>query len=118
MKYKKYSESEIQVILDQVRTYPDNLSYGFKKAAKILNRHFKSIEMKYYNDLRKRSDLNIVTCGSSKGFTNNTKNTHSKGNSLETRTLNKALWVITEFLELPKEERQMIAKIVVKTSTK
>jgi hypothetical protein len=72
--------------------------------------------MKWYNDLQKRPEVMAITCGSSKGFTSNTKNTHNKDNSLSERKLNSALWVINEFLSLPTEERKMVVKILSNTN--
>lgn len=113
MKNSGYSDSDIKVILEQIRLYPDNLTNAFAEAGKILKRSSRSVSMKYYTSLKMKPDFRAVTLGSKKGFTHNVKNTpRNKGVFPTERKLNRPLWVIQTFLELNEEEQSLIIKVL------
>ena len=108
-----YSESDIKVILEQIRLYPDNLSNAFLESGKIIKRSADTISCKYYSDLKFRPEFKAVSVGSKKGFTHNVKNTPRKEGVFPTeRKLNKPLWLIQSFLELTEEERTLVIKVL------
>lgn len=113
MKQVVYSDSDIKVILEQIRLYPDNLTNAFAESGKILKRASKSVSMKYYTSLKMRPDFRAITLGSKKGFTHNVKNTpRNKGVFPTERKLNRPLWLIQTFLELNDEERSLVVKVL------
>ena len=113
MKSKKYSDSDIKVILEQIRLYPDNLNNAFVESGKIINRSLTAISFKYYDDLKKRPEFRAVSVGSKKGFTQNVKNTPRKEGVFPIeRKLNRPLWLIQTFLELTEKEQTLVIKIL------
>jgi hypothetical protein len=113
MSFKLYSDSDIKVILEQIRLYPDNLKNAFMESGKLINRSPKNISMKYYKDLRFRPNFRAVSVGSKKGFTSNEKNTKRKEGIFPIeRKLNRPLWLIQTFLELTEEEQVLIIKVL------
>lgn len=113
MSIKNYSDSDIKVILEQIRLYPDNLKNAFKESGKLINRNERAISMYYYTNLKKNPKIKAITVGSKKGFTQNIKNTARKDGIFPIeRKLNKPLWLIQTFLELTEEEQTLVIKVL------
>lgn len=108
-----FTKKEKEIVLDKIRMYPDNLQHAFLEASKMISRSQASISRKYYSFWRNDEDFKAVTVGSNKGFTQNIKNTVKKeGIFPEERKLNKPLWLIQIFLELDKEQQNLIKKLI------
>jgi len=113
MKRQLYSESDIKIVLDQIRLYPDNLKNAFEESGKIIKRSPAAIAQRYQAKWKRREDFKAISVGSKNGFTYNVKNTIRKdGIFPEERKLNKPLWLIQTFLELSKEEQILIIKLI------
>lgn len=113
MKSKHYSDSDIKVILEQIRLYPDNLTNAFAESGKLISKSPNGIAFKYYQQLKHLPEFKAVSVGSKKGFTHNVKNTPRKiGVFPIERKLNRPLWLIQTFLELNDEERSLVVKVL------
>ena len=105
-----YTREEDEIIVGQIKNYPTNLQHAFKEASiQLLNRNVKAIEMRYYNKLRKNPDIHAITCGSTKGFTQNVKNKfRDSDGTLPEQNLKHYMIIMKELLELQPQERQLI----------
>lgn len=106
-----YTEWEDLIIINQVKNYPTNLRFAFREAGKqLLKRSLSSIEFRWYSYLRGKNDVNAMTTGSNKGFTQNVKNLHvdKETGILPEQNLKHYLYIVKEMLELPMNERNAI----------
>jgi hypothetical protein len=67
-----YTKQEDNIILENIRQYPNNLQFAFERSSEELNRTASAISKRYYNKLR---DSAKIAVGSNKGLILNTKNT-------------------------------------------
>ncbi|MCA9381624.1 Myb-like DNA-binding domain-containing protein [Candidatus Dojkabacteria bacterium] len=71
---KKFTSEEDNIIINNIKKYPNNLSFSFEVSSKTLtNRSVDSISLRYYKNLKKNHK--IFGVGSSLGIVINTKNT-------------------------------------------
>lgn len=106
----RFTSEDDKIILKQVELYPTNLRHAFTEAAKLLpERNWRSVQYRYYSNLRPDVDVKAITCGSKAGFTQNVKNLarDEEGNMPE-QNLKGYLWVMKEMLDLSPSERDMI----------
>lgn len=107
-----YTKEEDLIIINQVKNYPTNLKNAFKEASKLITRRtLRAIEMRWYTKLSKQGA--VITCGSNKGFTSNTKNICVDKNTgiMPEQNLKHYLFIVKEILELPQNERDIIIKL-------
>ncbi len=110
----RFSPEQDKIILDKIKMYPDNISYALELAVDLIGRNFFSVQHRYYKKLRRCNK--VITCGSTEGFTSNVKVTHrASGVFPEARELNKVDWLLQEFLQLPKKEKQKIVNLFIST---
>jgi hypothetical protein len=69
----KYTQKEIDIIVEAVKESPTNLTKAFEIAAKTLRKDIRSIKNYYYNNLKKQAHLFAIT--GVKQQKSNTKNT-------------------------------------------
>lgn len=110
IKRGKYTKEEDEIIIGQIKNYPTNLQHAFKEASIIMpDRPLRAIEQRYYNKLRKNADVYAITCGSTKGFTQNVKNKfRDSDGTLPEQNLKHYMVIMKELLELQPQERQLI----------
>ena len=72
---RRWTKEEEVLVVNNIKSFPDNIQEAFRKSERELtDRNLKAIEQKYYNNLKK-DYLNIISVGTSKGFSkHNTKN--------------------------------------------
>ena len=109
----KWSQAELDVIINEVKNYPTNIDYAFEQAEmKLDGRNKKSIQNAWYLKLRKNTNVNAITTGSEKGFTKNVKNTHrDEDGNLPDQGLMHYMYVLKEILNLPQKERDVILQV-------
>jgi hypothetical protein len=106
---KFFSESDDKMIIQFLKNYPANLSYALTLAAKAIGRNPKAVKYRYYRVIRRDPKITVITCGSAKGFTKNTKNvfTNSDG-TMPDQNLKGYLYIVREMLDLTPAERKKI----------
>lgn len=78
---RKWTNQEELVIVDNIKSFPDNLQEAFRASQRaLIDRNIKSIEQKYYNTLRSKYP-NVISVGTSRGFS--VKNTKNRANKSE-----------------------------------
>lgn len=119
MRGPNFTATERTIVLKWLQQYPDNLVYGFEKAAEELGtRTAISLSVKYYKKWKEEEDFLAITVGSKKGFTQNVKNTlRVEGVFPEERALNSIGWLIKNFLNLSSKEQKQFADILVSIGT-
>jgi hypothetical protein len=108
-----YSTDDNATINKIIEMTPQNVRYACKKASEALkDRRASAIESHWHISLKRRNAH--ITCGSSKGFTNNVKNEHVNKvtGELSGPKLNNLLWLMKELLKLDKEDLQAINRII------
>ncbi len=105
----RWTPKEDATILKEVQKYPTNLHFAFKEASKNLeNRSFRSIDQRYYTQLKKKYN-HIITTGSCNGLSNNTKNQKVDENGeLTEQHLEPAYQVMTQMLNLSEADRKRL----------
>jgi len=98
-----------EVIIQEVKNYPTNLSHAFKVASERVGCSVHHCIRRYYTKIKKSPEVHAITCGSEKGFTQNVKNTlrDSEG-VLPEQGLRNYMYLMKELLNLPTEERKLI----------
>lgn len=110
-----YTSQEDELILNLIKSYPDNIKEAFRQAKVILKiRTIGSIRQRYYNFLKKTNK--VLTVGSKKGFTkNNVKNrqNNSKGQSIPlVSNLTHFQQILVDILQLNAEEKQKLKTFI------
>lgn len=83
-KLKRWTSEEEAVVLNNIKSFPDNLQEAFRQSAREIDRTKEAISFKYQNHLRERHP-NIISVGTSKGFSvKNTKNRANYSSNQET----------------------------------
>lgn len=110
---RSYTKKEDAIIINEVKNYPTNLLHAFSEASKKLtNRKTGAISTYWYSDLRKNVEVNAITCGSEKGFTQNVKNIlRNEDNNLPDQGLKHYLYIVKELLDLPDIERKLVINL-------
>lgn len=83
--YRKWTEEEDERILQQVRTFPQNLSKCFLIVSETIDRSPKAIQARWYNVVSKRPDAICFFTASPKHVSRNRKN----GKGVES---NRSIW--------------------------
>lgn len=105
-KGKPYTESEIEVIKNCIRQYPNNLKHAFEEAASHLRGRTKAaISSYYYGTLRHAEGDPLIAIGSSRGMIVNSKNSPRRATPQES-------FILDLISELTDEERKRIAKAI------
>lgn len=81
----KWTEEEERRLLQQVRTFPQNLSKCFIIISEVIGRSPKAVEQHWYTVLSKRSDVTCFFTASPKHIARNRKN----GKGVES---NRSIW--------------------------
>lgn len=108
---KKYILEEDNIIINCIKEYPTNLSYAFKQASLRMNgkRTARAIELRWYTVLKKKDNINIITVGTEKGFTKNSKNLkRNKEGKLPEQGLKPIAYLVKEILNLSSPERKIL----------
>lgn len=110
MRKKTYTKEEDEIIIGQIKNYPTNLQHAFMEASSLLvNRDAKAISQRYYKRIKKDINTYALTCGSTKGFTQNVKNKfRDSDGTLPEQNLKHYMVIMKELLELQPQERQLI----------
>ncbi len=109
---KPWSVEEENIVLNNVKKFPDNLRESFRLSEKELeDRNLKSIEQKYYQSIRAKHP-HIISIGSAIGFTGkNVKNRANKSDSQETPLTSKLKpfqRIVVEMLSLSEADRNRV----------
>lgn len=97
------------VIIECVKKTPTNIVYALTSASKQIHRTFSCTNSRYYLKLRKDPKVKAITCGSSKGFTQNVKNIHVDDNGImPDQNLKGYMFIMREMLDLSPEDRKKI----------
>ena len=106
---KKWTKEEEQIVIENVRKYPTNLAHAFSESAlQLEGRAPASISALWYDKLRKRDDVQAITIGSSKGYSQNAKNTLRKDGVMGEQGLKGYMIVVRDLLNLPKKDRDLV----------
>lgn len=84
-KYSKWTEEEERRLLQQVRTFPQNLSKCFIIVSEVIGRSPRAVEQHWYTVLSKRPDVTCFFTASPKHIARNRKN----GKGVES---NRSIW--------------------------
>jgi hypothetical protein len=106
-KYSKWTSYEDELLINNIKTYPNNLVYSFEQTSSQINRSVDSIRLRYYNVLK--HDGIIFGVGSDKGVVINVKNTKR---ILEQDEDDLELLVITLFEKLNNSQKKRILEKV------
>mgnify|MGYP005752307233 FL=1 len=82
---RKWTEEEERRLLQQVRTFPQNLSKCFLIVSEVIGRSPKAVEQHWYTVLSKRPDVTCFFTASPKHIARNRKN----GKGVES---NRSIW--------------------------
>lgn len=108
---RRWTTEEEAVVLSTIKSFPDNISEAFRRSAIQLNRSPKAVSFKYYN-LLKEKHPNIISVGTSKGFS--VKNTKNRANKSENQSealspmLKPVHRIVMEMMQLSPEDLKKI----------
>lgn len=109
----KWEQKEKDIIIKNVKKYPTNLQHAFQESCKELpNRNLKTITQMWYTKIRKDINVNAMTTGSEKGFTQNVKNIkRNEDITLPNQGLKHYMYILKELLNLSPKERRVILEV-------
>jgi hypothetical protein len=108
---RKWTQEEEMIVLNNVKSFPDNLQEAFRVSQRQIERGFHTIQNKYYTTLRQKYP-NVISVGTSKGFS--VKNTKNRANTSEeqdtplTPILRPVHRIVMEMMQLSPEDLQKI----------
>lgn len=110
--FKKWTKDEEIVVINNIKSFPDNLQEAFRLSERQLeNRTFSTIQNKYYTNLKGKYN-DIISVGTIKGFSvKNTKNRANKSDNQETPLspqLKSFQRIAMEMMQLSQEDLQKL----------
>lgn len=82
---KRWTESEDEILLQQVKSHPQNLNWCFLQVAQQLGRSKSAVAGHWYTNVSKRPDTTCFFTASSRHLSKNRKN----GDGVE---INRSIW--------------------------
>jgi hypothetical protein len=110
--FKKWTKDEEIVVINNIKSFPDNLQEAFRLSERQLeNRSFSTIQNKYYTNLKGKYN-DIISVGTVKGFSiKNTKNRANKSDNQEiplSPQLKSFQRIAMEMMQLSQEDLQKL----------
>ena len=106
---KAFTKEQDEIIINEIKNYPTNILNAFKEASIKIGKSQGCIQQRWYKHLKHGKQ--IVSVGSSKGFSNNVKNTKRIEGVMQEQNLKHYLVVVKELLELPDNERKLVLNL-------
>jgi hypothetical protein len=110
-KGNRWSATEVDTLVQMLRSTPENLTKSFQEFAKVSGRGHKAVQVKYYTDIKKNHPM--FQLGNQKRHLSNTKNVPRAKEEIEVTVELKseyASMIKTLFKKFTEEERVQIIK--------
>ena len=88
--YKRWTNDEEQVVINQVKANPQNLTKAFFLASEIIHRSPNSIALRWYLELKEKSGIVFMTCSGKKTIAN--RKSVRENTTCEETKVTKSIW--------------------------
>lgn len=109
-----YTDEEDAIIINAIKESPKNVSNAINIASSLLPGRTKGgVSQRWYSVLSKKEHINVLTVGTSKGFSKNRKNLkRDEDGILPNQELRGHLFLLHQILELTPQEREVIRTVL------